>query len=376
MLCIEEDCNKHAYYNSINLKVRLYCKLHAKQDMVDLKNKRCMQEDCDTYPSYNFINQKDRLYCKLHAKQDMVDLKNKRCIQGDCDKQPSFNFINKKSALYCKNHAKKDMISIKNKRCVQDNCDKHPSYNFINQKVGLYCKSHSKESMVDVKHKKCLENDCIIRPNYNYVNQKSGLYCKLHSKQDMIDVKHKKCVGCNDIRISNKIYKDHCLRCFIYKFPDVEITRNFKVKERYVIDYIKQEFNKQDFIFDKVVDNGCSKRRPDAHIDLLTHIIIIEIDENQHSNYENICENKRSMELFIDFGNRPIIFLRFNPDHYFINKIKIESSFCMHMTLGIPIIRNKIEWDGRLDKLKISIYKWLEDIPVKEITNEFLFYNQ
>ena len=51
-------------------------------------------------------------------------------------------------------------------------------------------------------------------------------------------------------------------------------------------------------------------------VDFGSHIIVIEIDENIHSNYNCICENKRLMEISKDLGHRPIVFIRFNPDSY------------------------------------------------------------
>ena len=65
------------------------------------------------------------------------------------------------------------------------------------------------------------------------------------------------------------------------------------------------------------------KTCPDAYLDLLTHIIIIECDENQHKGYEDICENKRTMEISNDFNFRPIVFIRFNPDSYTKNGNKM-----------------------------------------------------
>ena len=158
----------------------------------------------------------------------------------------------------------------------------------------------------------------------------------------MIDVIHDKCIECKEIRISNIKYKKHCLRCFVYKYPEIEISKNFKIKERYVTDFLKDKFNNFDLNFDKIVKNGCSKRRPDAYLDL------IEIDEYQHFSYEKICENKRLMELFIDFGKRPVVLIRFNPDFYYVGSKKIQSSFIIHKTLGIPVIRDKNEWNYRL----------------------------
>jgi hypothetical protein len=165
----------------------------------------------------------------------------------------------------------------------------------------------------------------------------------------MIDVLHKKCLSCGEFQTKIK-YKGYCIRCFVFIFPNEEISRNFKVKEKHMSDYIKEEFKNEIFIFDKQI-GGCSKRRPDCYIDIFTHIVIIECDENQHKNYEQICDNKRTMEIFQDFNSRPIVFIRFNPDNFKKGNEKIPSSFRYHKTLNIPIIRNKEEWFGRLKLL-------------------------
>ena len=103
-------------------------------------------------------------------------------------------------------------------------------------------------------------------------------------------------------------------------------------------DFIKYQFQDQDMTFDKQT-SGCSRRRPDVYIDKFTHIVITECDENQHK--DTSCENKRMMELFQDFGNRPIVYIRFNPDSY-VNKDnkKVLSSFKMHKLLDVPMIRD------------------------------------
>jgi len=116
------------------------------------------------------------------------------------------------------------------------------------------------------------------------------------------------------------------------------------------------------------------KKRPDVLIDLLTHSIIIEIDEEQHVNYT--CENKRSMQLFEDLGNRPIIFIRFNPDKYIDkNNNKINGCFKYHKKNGVPIIDDMNKWKERLNTLKNTIDNHLDTIPNKEVTIEHLFYN-
>ena len=78
-----------------------------------------------------------------------------------------------------------------------------------------------------------------------------------------------------------------------------------------------------------------------------------------------------------NIGNRPLIYIRFNPDAY-INEHgnKILSSFKYHKTLDVPIVAVEKEWNHRLNILKKTINKWLNLIPEKEITNEYLFYDK
>jgi hypothetical protein len=218
-----------------------------------------------------------------------------------------------------------------------------------------------------------LKKNCNKISNFNFHDQTNGLCCYEHKIEDMINVKDKKCKNNCGKLVSNHKYKGFCLRCFIFLFPNEKITRNYKVKEQHVIEFLKESYTNI-FTFDKAVDGGCSKKRPDAYIDLLTHVLIIECDENQHNNYN--CENKRVMGLFIDFGNRPIVFIRFNPDGYVDeNNIKVVSSFKYHGSLDVPMIRDKDEWLNRLNCLKQLIDNSLVAIPEKEITNHYLFYN-
>lgn len=67
---------------------------------------------------------------------------------------------------------------------------------------------------------------------------------------------------------------------------------------------------------DKRIEGGCSKHRPDGFIDVSTHVVIVEIDEDQHHSYDEMCENRRMMELSIDVAHRSIVFIRLNPDEY------------------------------------------------------------
>ncbi|MBT4942109.1 MAG: hypothetical protein HON29_03640, partial [Candidatus Magasanikbacteria bacterium] len=95
-----------------------------------------------------------------------------------------------------------------------------------------------------------------------------------------------------------KKYEGYCLSCFVNNPENAgkTVVRNYKTKERHVVTYIQQNFPEYDWIHDKKIQDGCSKRRPDLMLDLLTHVIIVEIDEEQHSDYSSICESMRTMQ--------------------------------------------------------------------------------
>jgi hypothetical protein len=363
------DCNlKHPIYNLIGLKA-LYCGNCKTNDMVNVVSKLCI--DCNLKrPSYNLIGLK-ALYCFDCKTNDMVDVKHTKCIECNL-KQPSYNLIGLK-ALYCSDCKTNDMVDVTNPKCIECNL-KQPYYNLIGLKA-LYCSDCKTNDMVDVKHIKCI--DCNLKiPNFNLVGLKA-LYCSDCKTNDMVDVKNKKCkTELCDTQVSHTNYKGHCLRCFMYLFPNEPVARNYKTKETFVADFIKESFPNNEWVFDKSVDNGCSRRRPDIRLELYTHNIVIEVDENQHRDYDVSCENKRMMEIFQDLGSRNIVFIRFNPDDYLDNEKNVTSCWGVNKQ-GICVVKKSKakEWTQRLEELKNKIEYWLDKIPEKEVEIVHLFYD-
>jgi hypothetical protein len=370
---------KRAMFNFPSEKQGVCCGKHKENTMIDLFRDRCNNENCSKQPVFNFPNENKRLFCNQHKKDGMINIKDKNriCEFDVCKKRPNFNFKGEEKPKFCTDHKLENMVDITHIKCSFDNCTKQPTYNYSNQRIALYCTIHKLKDMVDIKHKKCNYKDCNTRPVFNNANKNYGKFCIKHKEPNMIDVVNTN-ISCKQdhcsTRSSNPKYRGYCLRCFMYTFPDEPVTRNYKIKEKHVAEFIDQEFNVHNPIYDKVVQGGCSKRRPDILIDLFSHSIIIEIDEEQHEDY--ICENKRMMQLFEDLGNRPIVFIRFNPDSYvdIIGK-KHLSCFSYHKLTGIPIISSENRWNQRLNKLKTTIEKYTTVVPDKEISIEQLFYN-
>ena len=176
---------------------------------------------------------------------------------------------------------------------------------------------------------------------------------------------------------SNKSYKGYCFHCFVHLFPDEPVTRNYKTKEKEVVSYITNRFSEVDWTHDKVVTDGCSNRRPDLLCDLGSHVIIVEVDENQHSTYESICENKRLVILSQDLGHRPMVMVRFNPDGYENeNGEKIPSPWRKSKTGNLQIAnKHEDQWKSRLVTLGDTVQDWMEQYSEKMIHCIELYYN-
>jgi len=175
---------------------------------------------------------------------------------------------------------------------------------------------------------------------------------------------------------ANPKYDNHCLRCFINLFPDLPVARNYKTKESSVVSFVNEQFPGITCVFDKAISGGCSKKRPDIMMDFGEKVIIIEVDENQHENYDCSCENKRLMELSQDIGHRHLIMIRFNPDQFFNQGKSISSCWGINKN-GISTVKKskQEEWKTRLETLKTQIQYWIDNNTNKMIEQVHLFFD-
>ena len=170
--------------------------------------------------------------------------------------------------------------------------------------------------------------------------------------------KKSRCIDCGGSEICKTVmcptrgstkYEGYCMPCFVNnpENQDKPAMRNYKTKEKYVVDRITKTYTNFTWVADRKVQDGCSLRRPDLLLDMGSHIIILEVDENKHSNYDCICENKRLMILSQDLQHRPIVFIRFNPDSY-INQDGVFVRSCWELNKkGIMSIRKEKKKNGK-----------------------------
>lgn len=374
-------CGKIASFNYNDEKKPLYCNNHKLHGMININKKKylCANINCNKRANFNYINHRNAIYCYNHRLENMININSKKCEYIDCNKKPIFKYVNDKYSRFCSKHKLPDMInndSIYNK-CKNINCNKYAFYNYKNLKNPLYCNDHKLNEMINIKSYKCEFNECEKIAMYNYKNNKKGKFCYIHKLDNMIDIKHPKCKSYLCDTLANYKYKGYCCYCYINLYPDQKITRNYKTKEKYIVDRIIEKFDKSNYnwINDKIIINGYSKRRPDLLLDLDFQIIIIEIDENQHNNYDCICENKRIMQISHDLNFRSIIFIRFNPDQYIDYNNKLVKSFWKINKLGLCVIKDINECERRINILLDTLQYWINNKTDKTIEIIQLFYD-
>ncbi len=378
-VCRYKECKKEAKYNIKLQTICAFCNTHKKENMIDITRNLCINKNCYTRANYNYINETKGIYCDNHKKENMVDIINKTCKKENCKIRPSYNYENEKCGLYCFEHKLTDMIDVNNfsKQCIEISCTKRATSNYLNENKALYCSEHKLDNMLDIISKKCKEPNCNKFPSFNYIDQARAIYCKDHKKENMVDTTHKKCkTELCDIQATKKHLKGYCLRCFIYNFPNDKLVRDYGTREAKVSEFIKETYPDLNITYNKIINEGCSNHRPDIFIDCLTHSVIVEVDENQHKaqTYNPECELRRLNDIYTSLADRPIIFIRINPDSYTNSKNKlIKSCFEYTEDRGLPKANKTLQ--TRLKKLKEVIDENVTKVPSENITTIKLYYD-
>jgi hypothetical protein len=371
-LCIK--CNKTTpTYGFIGDSLPRWCAKCKTPDMLDVKNSKCHK--CkETKPTYGLeIGKATHCYkCKTPEMFDVLHTKD-MCI--NCHQVRANYGLEKNNATHCVKCKSSEMWNVLAKMC--EVCGlKQPSFSTSKEIPATHCGDCKSKEMICIHTKKCVVCN-IKQPCFGLV-EKKPTHCFDCKDDNMTNVKGKRCIfeDC-DSQPSNPAYNGYCAYHFGNLFPDEPIAKNYKTKERKVVDYIREKFPNYTWKFDKLIEDGCSKRRPDIFLDLGFQVIVIEIDENQHKVYEDICENKRLMEISQDINHRPLIFIRFNPDKYTdTNNKNVPSCYSIDKKSGLCKINNNKNWKGRLDKLKENIDGWIKNETDKTVELVELFYNE
>jgi hypothetical protein len=272
----------------------------------------------------------------------------------------------------------KKYVNVASPICLEKDCKSRAYFNIRGEIRPLYCKDHAdRKTMIDVVHDICLE--CSVPASYNYEGEKIPIYCKTHIREGMVSTRPK-CITPHCDNNGYKKYYSRCFVCFSTEFPLDPLIRKFKTKERATVDHITSKFNNYTWVADKVIDGGCSKKRPDLYLDMGEYAIIIEVDEMQHRGYAELCEQNRVGHLIED-ATKAIVLIRFNPDSYQGKEGKVSSCWGYTPERGMHTIISNMQkdWDNRLLALEIEVNKWINasnfDWKNNLLTEIKLFYD-
>ncbi len=364
--CQFDNCEKHPSYG-LEWNKPTHCSEHASDQMEDVVSKRCQHDNCDKIPAFGLEWGKPT-HCSEHASDQMKDVVSKRCQFYNCETRPVFG-LEWMKPTHCAEHASDQMINVVSKRCQFDGCEIQPNFGLEWMKP-THCAEHASDQMKDVKSKRCRFVGCETRPVFGLEWMKPT-HCSEHASIQMKDVKHNRCELCQMNRMNPK-YKPHCAQCHFYLNPDDPRIRNYKTKENAVMAEVQKVY--PEIILDSRVAGGCSKRRPDGYIDRFSHVIIIEVDENEHRSYDDTCSNRRMMELYEDFGSRDLVFIRLNPDAYTRDGKRIAGAFSVSKTDGTLKFKPK-ELKKRCSDLLEMVDHYILNKPDKAITVEYLYFS-
>ena len=366
-LCRNENCFKTAAFGFPNDRKKLFCAEHKLPNTLDLNHKKCSYEGCSIRPNYYVPNNKLNQFCAKHKTSDMISLSNKpKCKNNECNTIANYNYKTEIIGEYCNIHKLENMVRIGNKKnnCLYEGCKISASYGNPDSKHKLYCTKHKLHDMVPLYSSICIIPKCKNVPYYGYKTGKT-LWCHLHydhNNPEIINlIEYTKCDECDNpyIIVSNekKLCLNHAPRNVeinlkkLCKYCDLEedspyvcdeCNQNRNKKEFTVVQYLRKNIDTQ-FIYDSSeMLQGCSKRRPDIFFELPLHNVIVEVDEDQHRNYNETCECARINEIVNGIGGKSVIFIRFNPDNFKINNQSQTVPIRERLELLVQVLKEEL----------------------------------
>jgi hypothetical protein len=405
--CIEYGCIKRPTFNISDEKSAIYCSSHKKDNMVNIEIKYCehnrVKSRCKECGGNELCKHNRRKsHCKDCGGKSICEHNKIRSRCKECGGKSICEHNRRKEhcrecdgSSFCEHNNYKSRCkecggsSICEHNKVKSVCRECGGSSFcIHNKQKKRCKECGGSDICE--HSKRRDNcrECGGSRICEHNREKStckecegGSICE-HNKRR---VYCKPCGGGSALCKSswcettkNPKYKGYCLSCFVNLFPDRPNTKNYKTKEKATADYVLEQFPEFTWVIDKRIQDGCSRKRPDLLLDLGYHVIVVEIDENQHESYDCSCENKRLMLLSQDVGHRPMVFIRFNPDDYLLGNTKVTSCWANNKLGVCTVKKTKVkEWSERLEALNAQIAYWTTPENKMEKTVEIiqLFYD-
>ncbi len=385
--CADPDCTKQPHFNVRGSRRGKFCKDHAEHGMVNVVSKLCEHLGCPKMPSRNESGKFPR-FCSSHAEHGMIDVRTQKCEHLGCRRQRKYNFEGM-PARFCSDHKKENMTDVMRKQCADPDCTTTPFFNRKGLTGGRFCFAHKEKGMVNVVSKLCEYESCTFRARYGGPGR-APTRCFGHKLPGTIPNPSRRCTRCPKHIRSLALYglassassgalycEEHhdpdrhtnlverpCKKCGLDMildpdelcyFCDPNVFNTARLaKQNRVQASLKQQFPR---VWSALVSvdqqledaSACALRsRPDFLFEAPTHFVVLEVDEEQHSGYDQWCERTRMFNI-AQALQMHTLFVRYNPD-------KFRAMGDRHRTLG-PSHNTRMKKLGRVlgDALEISV---------------------
>ena len=306
-------------FNKPGEKVAICCTNCKEDDMVNVVSKRCK---CGkALPVFNKPGEKVAICCANCKEDNMVDVKNKRCKCGKA--LPAYNKPGEKVAICCANCKEDDMVNVKSKICVEKSCRKQASYALPGMSME-YCATHKKVGMIFRPRKSCEADECKELATHGSSRNKP-VHCEEHKTEDEYNLCERECLRCQKLDVLNK--DGLCVNFCSLEEKDWLMKKRVKKDEEFIGNLLQAEIDIPFAYRDQVVDKACSNKRPDFVYHCGSHVVAVEVDEDQHKSYRCTAygdtlegkrkgENIRMFEISQSFDGLPVTWIRYNPDGF------------------------------------------------------------
>ena len=341
--CAHTGCGTRPGYNIPGLRSGLFCLEHKSATMVNVLNKLCDFPMCGTQPIYGAPGQKQATRCVVHKDETMVNVTSPLCDFPGCTSvHPAYGIPGQKRGSRCLKHKEPTMEDVLHKGCKHSKeCTRLAVYSEPDQSQRTMCCVHRSPTMISRKNKKCQAAKCKRDAEYGKDEFHRAQFCGTHKPEGYVDVyAERRCEaeGCTadydlfydkaDEQGAVKVCMAHappgyedaikrkCKYCDIrddVPFICAGCRQRMHKKEYAVVRHLRRTIDVP-FKYDESPGFECTRKRPDIRFEMLTHDVIVEVDENQHRGYEESCECARISEIVGAIGGKPVVFVRYNPD--------------------------------------------------------------
>ena len=287
----------------------------------------CESPGCETIARYGAY--KPAVRCFHHKIEGDKNLFYTACIATvDCTTLPSYGPAGGQK-LRCFRHRCMGDISLGTKTCMAKLCSDTP---FFGISKANFCGKHKGYEDIDQREEKCS-------------------MCGLCGHLD----EQSRCRDCNPETFERKI-KEKQLQ--VQRWLDQNHTTKYTLTDRRVFVY----------------GLGCIRQRPDFLYDFPTHVVILEVDEDQHKK-RSVCDETRMINI-AQILMRKTLFIRYNPDEYHRNGLKMT---CQHAERMLVIRRWLTEFESieNVTHMVSCVYLFFDNfdkqnVPVVEIQQMYL----